>query len=198
MYGPKPPYFGLLASWLSAKCLRGTGHTKSCSRPEGKHKSSAEVARCQRKTKSCRRAGTGELLLDSNVVLRKQSPRIAAQETVTCPKAVSGTGRTSLGPYAEPGEAALERQLCRRSQAAQPALDTDIKRETKRFEFVIACSSSVQSISCFALAQQYPPGSPYKPAGSHASCTAAVPSPHPKHHCRDPGPKSSSPSPHFP
>lgn len=82
------------ASWPTG-CQRGDQGTQGTQKAaaggrelgSGEHNSPAMFARCHRKTKSCCRAGTGELLLDLNVVLTKQNPFITAQETVTCPKA---------------------------------------------------------------------------------------------------------------
>lgn len=105
----------ILASW-HASCQPGDWGAQGTQKaaPDGRelgtgqHKSPTVGARCHRRTKSCCQASTGEQLLDSNIVLRKQNPCIAAQETVRCPKAGSGTGHTSLSPH----EAPFERQRC--------------------------------------------------------------------------------------
>lgn len=73
------------------------------------------AARCHKKTESCCGASTGEPLLDSNTALSKQKACVAAQESVTCPKVGSSTGRMSQ-PCTELLQAqSFERQLCSES-----------------------------------------------------------------------------------
>lgn len=75
----------------------------------------AVAARCHKKTEPCCGASTGEPLLDSNTAVSKQKACVAAQESVTCPKAGSSTGRMSQ-PCTELLQAqSFERQLCRES-----------------------------------------------------------------------------------
>lgn len=99
LWSKSPCVFWLLAHWLSVRELRGKEHTNTATggreQGTGKHNPPAVVARCHRKTESCCGASTGEPLLDLNTVLSKQNPCMAAQESVTRPKAGSSTGRTS-------------------------------------------------------------------------------------------------------